>query len=249
MKDLIRAELLKVRTTRMAAWMALAMAGSVLLALAVSITTAGSQGLAPLESSEGLRNVLAASASGSSLVLILGVLSMAGEFRHNTATSTFLVTPERGRVVGAKLAAAALVGLAFAVGAALLTLLVALPWLAIKGVDASALSGDVGVVLAGAIAATMLAGVIGVGVGALIRHQTVAVIVALIWMMVVETLVVALLPSVGRWLPGGAVSALTHTATPNGDLLPMWGGGLLLTAYGLAFAYAGTRLTVARDIT
>ena len=41
---------------------------------------------------------------------------MAGEFRHGTATSTFLVTPVRGRAAAAKLAAAAVAGLAMAGG-------------------------------------------------------------------------------------------------------------------------------------
>lgn len=89
-------------------------------------------------------------------MLILGLLAMAGEFRHDTATSTFLVTPNRGRVVGAKLAASGLVGLAFAAGAAVLTVAVAVPWLSMKDVDTSLLSGDIWVVLAGAIAVTAL---------------------------------------------------------------------------------------------
>jgi hypothetical protein len=56
-------------------------------------------------------------------------------------------------------------------------------------------------------------------------------------------------PDVGRWLPGGAASALSGVATANGGLLPMWGAALLLTVYGLAFAAAGTRLVLQRDIT
>ena len=69
---------------------------------------------------------------------------MAGEFRHNTATSTFLISPDRKRVVGAKLAAASLVGVGVAAAASVLTLAIALPWLAAKHVDVSLLSGDVG---------------------------------------------------------------------------------------------------------
>lgn len=48
---------------------------------------------------------------------------------------------------------------------------------------------------------------------------------------------------------GGAAGALTQTATPVGGLLPMWAGGLLFAAYGLAFAYAGARFTARQDIT
>ena len=88
----------------------------------------------------------------------------------------------------------------------------------------------------------------GVGVGALLRNQTVAVTVALVWVLVVEGVLVGFAPAVGRWLPGGAGSALTGVATAKGGLLPMWGAALLLAGYGLVFAAAGTRLITRRDI-
>jgi ABC-2 type transport system permease protein len=69
------------------------------------------------------------------LVVRIGIMVMAGEFRFNTITSTFLVTPERKRVVAAKLAASSLVGVAIAAVSSLLTLAIALPWLASRHVD------------------------------------------------------------------------------------------------------------------
>lgn len=56
-------------------------------------------------------------------------------------------------------------------------------------------------------------------------------------------------PEVRRWLPGGAAAVLTRSATYEGGLLPMWAGGLLFAAYGLAFAMAGTRFVLRRDVT
>lgn len=88
---------------------------------------------------------MAAASSGTLVVLLIGILMMAGEFRHNTATSTFLISPDRRRVVGAKLIASAVVG-------AGLALAIALPWLAAKNVDVSLLSRDVGPVLLAAVA-------------------------------------------------------------------------------------------------
>ena len=75
---------------------------------------------------------MSAGSSGVLTVLIIGILIMAGEFRHGTVTSTFLVSPKRGRVVGAKIVASALVGAAIAMAAAVLTLAVSVPWLASK---------------------------------------------------------------------------------------------------------------------
>ena len=249
MTSMVRAELLKLRTTRMFYGNALAVLLIVPISLAATILTAGDNGSPALDTSEGLRNVMSASASGALVVLVIGILIMAGEFRHNTATSTFLITPDRQQVVGAKLIAGSIVGAGLALVASALTLAIALPWLAAENVTVDILSGDVMTVLLGALGATTLYAMVGVGLGSLIRNQTVAVVVALIWVMIVEGLVVTLLPQVGQWLPGGAVAALTGVTVDDGVLLPMWGGALLLAAYGLAFATAGSRFVLQRDIT
>ena len=52
---------------------------------------------------------LADAAIANVLLLILGIIGMTQEYRHRTATPTFLTTPRRGRVVMAKLLAFALV--------------------------------------------------------------------------------------------------------------------------------------------
>lgn len=250
MNHLIRAELLKLRTTRMLYLNALAALAFVPLSVAISILTAGDPGAGPaLTTSEGLRGVISAASSGSLVILVLGILVMAGEFRHSTVTSTFLISPDRSQVVRAKLIAASIVGLLLAVAASALTLAIALPWLASKDIDVNVLSGDVAPILLGGIAATALYALVGVGVGSIVHNQTTAVAGALVWVMVVEGLLVSFTPDVGRWLPGGAAAALSGAATANGGLLPMWGAALLLAAYGLAFAAAGTRFVLQSDIT
>ena len=250
MRDLIRAELLKLRTTRMFWGNVAAALAFVPVTIALFILTAGQEGspIPTLDSSEGLRNVMSAASSGAVLVLVIGILVMSGEFRHNTATSTFLISPDRKRVVGAKLAAASLVGVGVAAAASLLTLAIALPWLRAKHVEVSLASYDVGFVLLAAFAASALHAMVGIGVGALMRNQTVAVTVTLVWVTIVESILLGVAPEIGRWLPGGAASALTASPAPGGGLLPMWGGALLLAGYGLAFASAGTRFVLRRDI-
>ncbi len=248
MTDLIRAELVRLRTTRLATWMMLGTAAGVLLTVAVAIASAGTGGLAGLDTTDGVRNVLNGAASATTMAMILGIVAVTAEFRHRTATITFLVTPVRRRVVAAKLVTNVLAGLLLAAGAFVLTLIVAVPWMAAKHVDVSLMTAQVGVVLVGVVAATMLYAAIGVGLGALVVNQTVAVTVAVIWTAIVEGLVVSLAPGVGRWLPGGASSALTNATTANGGLLPMWAGAILLTGYAVTFAVAGARAVQRRDV-
>ena len=97
-----------------------------------------------------------------------------------------------------------------------------------------------------------LYGPIGVAVGALVRNQVAAVVAALAWTFIVEQLLVALLPARGRWTPGGAASAvlqLGEVATTRGDLLPVWGGALLLVGYAVVLSVVGAMVTLRRDLT
>ena len=50
--------------------------------------------------------------------------------------------------------------------------------------------------------------VVGVGVGSLIRNQTAVVVVALIWLLVVDNLLVSFAYDIGKWTPLGATAAL-----------------------------------------
>jgi ABC-2 type transport system permease protein len=250
MVALIRTELLKLRTTWTVYWMLLGMLAFTTLSVAGILASAGRvEGTAELGTDEGLRTVINASSVGWVFVLVLGILAVTGEYRYGTITQMFLVTPDRGAVVTAKLIAYALCGLAFAVVAALTTLAIALPWLASKHIEVSLFDPDVTTVLLGVLLATSLYGALGVGVGALVRNQVAAVVIALAWGFVVEGLLINLVPEVGKWLPGGAAAALTRRVTERGDLLPMWAGGLLFAAYAIVFAAIGSRFVVRRDVT
>lgn len=178
MNQLIRAELLKLRTTRTAFWTAVGLPAVVALGVWSTIATAGREeaGLS-LETVEEVRNVLGSASSGSLIALVLGILAMTGGYRHQTVSQTFLVTPLRQRVVAAKFAAFALVGLVLAVAASALTVATARPWLARKGADVRMVQ-DVGVVVLGATAGTVLYGAMGVAVGALVRKKAAAIVFA-----------------------------------------------------------------------
>jgi ABC-2 type transport system permease protein len=253
---LIRAEFTKLATTRLLYGMAAAMAAFGVLTVVANATSAGQQGNPPLSANSfpmlvaaPVRHTLLAGAA-----LLLGILGMTGEFRHHTITQTFLVTPDRGRVVAAKLVAYPLAGIALALATLAVTAAVAAGWLAAKGITPSSLldarlGRALGHVLLGAVLAAGLCGLVGVGVAALVRNQVAALVGTLVWVLVVEGLLMSLLnaPSLGKWLPSAAAKAAI--TSPGGAQLSRWGGTLLLAAYALAFALVGTRLVVRRDIT
>jgi len=249
---LVRAELTKLGTTRLIYGLAAAMAAFGVLTVVVGVTAAGQQGNPPL-SADSLPMLVAGPVTLlPGPALLLGILGMAGEFRHQTVTQTFLVTPDRGRVVAAKLVAYPLAGIALALVTLAVTAAVAAGWLAAKGITLSlpdarlglAYGRMVGVVLLGAA----LCGLVGVGVAALVRNQVAALVGVAVWVLVVEGLLLSLLhaPSLGKWLPSAAAAAIT---SPGGAHLSRLGGTLLLVGYALAFALVGTRLVVRRDIT
>ena len=218
------------------------------LGVVAGILTAGSDETFPLDSPQGVRNVFGAASQGILLLVVLGILGMTTEFRHGTIVPTLLVTPDRGKVVRAKLATYALAGIVFAVVGCAVTVAIAVPWLAAKDVDVSFASRDVGLVLAGTVLAFALYGMLGVGVGTLIHNQVAAILITLVWIMVVEGIVVGLLPDVGKWLPGGALASVVGAANTRGQYLPMWGGALLLAGYSVALAVIGTVLMTKRDV-
>jgi ABC-2 type transport system permease protein len=248
MNNLVRAELLKLRTTRTFCWSVVAALAFVPLSIALAIAKIGTPDGTSLDSAEGFRNVIAAASSGGVLVLLIGVVLVASEFRFDTVTSTFLITPRRKDVVRAKLVAAGLVGLGIALASSLLTIAIALPWLESRHVGVASHSSDIAIVLLGGIGATVVSGMVGVGIGALMTNQTLAVTVTLIWSLLVEGMVVNFAPGLGRWLPGGAAGAMSGAATYS-HLLPVWAAALVFAGYGAAFAAAGSRFVIRRDIT
>jgi len=244
---LVRAELTKLATTRLIYGMAAAMAAFAVLTVAANILDR--QGAPPLAADSFPMLVGGPVTLLSGAALLLGILGMSGEFRHQTVTQTFLVTPDRGRVVAAKLVAYPLAGIALALSVLAFTAALATAWLAAKGITPSLADARLGRVLLGAVLAAGLCGLVGVGVAALVRNQVAALVGVAVWVLLVEGLLMSLLnipSSLAKWLPSAAAAALTN---PGGGQLSRLAGTLLLAAYGLALALAGTRLVVRRDIT
>jgi ABC-2 type transport system permease protein len=251
---LIRAEWTKLLTTRV--WIGLLLGSCVLVGSFAALFTAfagGSGGnnggrLPAVGTPDYEQLALGVSANATVLFIVLGIIGTTQEYRHRTATPTFLASPHRGRVVIAKLVAHALAAIPMALVVIAVDVLVVTVYAGARG-EAPSLAGDNLRVLAGAGAALVIYTVIGVGVGALIRNQVGAIVGVLVYLFVVESLIQAI-PAISgayKWLPGGALQAMTATLS-GPELLSPWQGGLVLLGYGLAAAVLGTMLAVRRDV-
>ena len=247
---LVRAEWTKLFTTRV--WIGLLLGACVMVAgFAILFTAfAGNpeSGIPAVGTPLYEELAFATAANANILFLILGIIGMTQEYRHRTATPTFLTTPRRGSVVAAKLAAYALAAVAFAVLVVAVNYVVVLIHAGARG-SAPSLTADNLTVLASSGLALVIYAVIGVGLGALLRNQVGAIVGGLVYLFVVEPIIRSIPATSGayKWMPGGGLEALTATFE-GPELLEAWQGALLLLGYGLVAALLGTVLAVRRDI-
>ncbi|MBA3523866.1 MAG: ABC transporter permease, partial [Geodermatophilaceae bacterium] len=248
---LVRAEIGKLLSPKV--WIFLLLGAVTFSVLAVSLTL----GFAEVDGSpfQGrddprIQPVALSSLTGAVVfVVVLSIIGATSEFRHGTATPTFLTTPRRGRVLLAKLVVYVVAGLVYAVVSGISVVAVTLIWLDAVGVEVS-LSGSNRAVLLGAGTAVALYGLLGVGLGVLVRKQVGAIVGALVYLFVLEPIIrsVPTTEPVYKWLPGGAQEAMGSTAQFAPDLLARWQGGVLLLAYGAVLTAAAASLNLQRDV-
>ena len=245
MTALLEAELLKLRTTRtFVALAAVAVATSVLIAGLTSLLSEPTQ-------KSVLTDVFTIDTSGL-FIVVLAIVGITGEWRHRTITSSLLAAPDRLRFLAAKTLAFAATGLVLSLLIAIAVSVTGFAVLSARDLpvpEAGELAGQVG---RNAIVAALLGG-FGVGIGALVRNQPVAIVGVLVASFVVEPAILGLAPDVGRFGPfvGLPVGVQDIPASDLGfdDVLlsPALAGLAMLAWIGAAFA-AGAALLRRRDI-
>ena len=242
MSTLVAAEWLKLRTTRLLLG---TVPAAVVLSLAAVAGMVLSSHASALESADGMRRVFSVAGAGAIVMLVVGILISAGEFRHATATDTFLTTPRRSRVLTAKLIVAALLGTAVGLVTSAACIGAAAVLYPVESATLSLRSADVWLAMPTTAIYTSLFAMLGCAIGALVRNQVAAVAGALAWLAIVEHTLVNLVPSIGRWLPVGAGQAIVRT--PLTGLLAPPAGVAVLTTYTLVIAAIGARFERSRD--
>ena len=273
--NLVKAELFKIRST--STWWILGLVTLLLWALTLLINWAGSSvGTGP-ESTEGLspdqaEQVRVAGEAvnvasnlytsgqffGVLMVMLLGAIVVTNEFFHQTATTTFLVTPRRESVVFAKLIASTLLGLGFWLITTLLNLLF-VPFI-LNSLDVGSQLGEPAIWRAVGLNALAYAlwAILGVGGGVLIRSQIGATItlstIYVIGYFGATTIFFILGPRIGDWFtklqvlvpPLASQLMVSGTELPGNP--PRWVGAVVLIGYAVLAGGLGTWLMKRRDI-
>lgn len=239
----VRAELLKVRTTRTTIGLILGMIALILLFTLLTGLLTHPGGLA---GKEDQRELLSLSSFAAVFSALAGVLLVTSEYRFGTIRPTILFNPARSHVLAAKIAAGALSGIAFGILGEAIGWAVGYAILDGRGITVVLGGGDILLLTLGGLAGAALWGAIGAGLGAIVHNQVGGVITLLSWGLVVDNLLVGLVPSVGRFMPTRAADALMglhedHILTPGA-------GAIILIAWAGALAALGIALSARQDI-
>lgn len=244
MTRLVRAELLKVWTTRLLLWLGLLILALEVLVIALHVAQ---DSLGSLAEPRNQRDIVSIAAISALISLILGIVSSAGEFAHGTIGHTFLVAPVRERVAAAKLIAAALAGALLALAACAFAWGFGALLLASRSVPVHLASWSALRIVPGTVLAAAITGALGIGLGSILRRQTAAIVIALIWLLVGEPLLG--IGNVQRYGPGHAVASVVEAGAQSSDLLAFWAGLAVALVYAAAFAATGAALVKGSDVT
>jgi ABC-2 type transport system permease protein len=244
---LLKAELLKLRTTRtFVALTAVAVVTSLIIVVLVSLLSE------PTEETV-LTEVFTADTS-SLFILVLAVIGISGEWRHRTITSSLLAAPDRVRFLAAKTLAFAAAGVVLSVLIMLTISIVGYLILTLRDLPTPSVGDVIEQIGRQAVIAALL-GAFGVGIGALVRNQVVAIVGLLVVSFIVEPTLVALVPDVGRFGPFGALPTAVQDIPPEDvgfpddvEFLDPWVAFAAMLAWiGAAFA-GGAALLRRRDL-
>ncbi len=201
----IRSEWIKLHTVVMN-WVLTSLA--LVFPLAITLLNAAIRGDDPLDARQLLEVITGSSFIPVLLIMVVAAASITGEFGFGTIRPTFTATPRRGRVIVAK--AVVLVTYAVVLQTVIVLIGVFGGKLIAEGQGSTIDYGRVPTAvpaLVGLVVLAALMALTGLGVGMLIRNTPAAIAILIIWPLIAEPLVGALLQLIwtGRdiiaWMP------------------------------------------------
>jgi ABC-2 type transport system permease protein len=240
-----RMEWIKLRSLRSTWWvLAVTVGGAIGIAVAVGVNTRDA-------AADLTNNALAGISLGLLLIGVLGVLMMTGEYSSGMVRATLAAIPNRPLVLAAKAAVFGVVALAVGEAAGFIAFFAggaALP----GGIPGPAL-GQPGVLRAVVLggAGFCLIGLIGLGLGAIIRHTPAAIAVLVGGVYVLVQFVAAFTQSFMAYLPIAIVANSLTAVKPMSDdrvhFLSPWTGLGVLCLYAAVVLGVGAWLLARRD--
>jgi ABC-2 type transport system permease protein len=239
----LRAEVLKVRSTRTTLGLVLGMAALILLfviltALLTSVNEMGQR--------DQQRDLYSIGSFAGLFAALAGIMLVTGEYRYGTIRPTYLFTPKRSTVLVAKVAASLVAGLVFALIGEILSVGVGGVILNERSISIALTHHDYWLLTIGTLIGTALWGGIGVGVGMIVRNQVGAIIGILAWGFVIQNLLFGLAPTVGRWTPDSAQNGMMGMT--DSHLLDPGPGAVVLVGGTIAICIAGAVMAARRDV-
>jgi ABC-2 type transport system permease protein len=178
---------------------------------------------------------------------VLGVLLMTGEYATGMIRATFAAVPRRLPVLWAKLGVFGATALVLITPVVIAAFFIGQSILSSKHLDTTFGAPGVARAVIGSALYVVAVGLLGLGLGALLRN-TAAAISTLFGLLFVLPLVVRLLPSdwqshVSRYLPLNAGSAVTNVHNDAGSMAPWSGFGLFCVYIAVVVGLAAWKLT------
>lgn len=181
---------------------------------------------------------------------VLGVLLITSEYATGQIRATLGATPQRATVLAAK--ATTFIGVILAVGmvASCSAFLIGQSIFSAKGIGASLTDPGVLRAVIGGALYLVAVGLLGLGLGTIIR-RTAGAVAALVGLLVVVPLVASFLPaswneSVAKYFPAQAGMAV-FGVVPDPSALSPWAGFTVLVAYAALTLIIGGLLLARRD--
>ena len=264
MNRLIRGELAKLFATRLPMWSLIIAAGSgggLTSILAIVGPENATPPLPGLDTVEGVGIVVGMSGLLLFVPALIGTIAVTSEYRHRTIGTTFLAAPRRGRVLAAKLVVYGMLGIAYGLVASLFAGAAVALGATLQGVELGVPPAGLVTLLARLTLAALVYMILGVAIGALARHQLLAVGIVVGYFYFLEH-VLMMIPGVNAihpYLPGGATAALTDftfLSDAIAEQLPIAStaptspaiGALVLLAYAGAAACVAIAVPLRRDL-
>lgn len=255
-----RAEWTKLRSLRSTTWMLLATFGLSVLLSVLGNANLHTDGCISAKGGDGCEDVVALSLAGTYLgeliIAALAVLAVTSEYTTGVIRTTFVADPRRRRVLVTRAGVVMAIVLAVGLITAVTSFLLARSLLAGNGFTAangygyeSLLDGTVIRAVCGTAVFLALVALLGLGVGAIVRHTAgaVALVLGLLLLPVVAAAILS--PKVGDTIiETTPVAGLAIERSGGGDFpIGPWPGLAVMCAWALATGAIGLVLVARRD--